>query len=148
MRVPYRPQTMEVGQLILRWLFIRGQPLVDEVASPSSSSSCFLLYTSLIAEAEAAEAAACTTSATSVRPLTYIRWCTTSSLQCTYAHLYLLYNAEQSDKQSAASAFEAARLREALSSPIRRRRRAAARGRGVTVKTTWKASVDKWIDGY
>ena len=49
MRVPYRPQTMEVGQLILRWLFIRGQPLVDEVVSPSSS--CFLLYTSLIAEA-------------------------------------------------------------------------------------------------
>ena len=38
---------------------------------------------------------------------------TTSSLQCTYAHLYLLYNAEQSDKQSAASAFEAARMREA-----------------------------------
>ena len=33
---------MEVGQLILRWLFIRGQPLVDEVESffSSGSSSC------------------------------------------------------------------------------------------------------------
>ena len=42
---------------------------------------------------------------------------TTSSLQCTYAHLYLLYNAEQSDKQSAASVFEAARMREAPPPP-------------------------------
>ena len=117
MRVPYRPQTMEVGQLILRWLFIRGQPLVDEVESFFSSGSSLLLpppapppqsrqlrSMSLLGRSVAGPVdPRMNNRATHVPPQPQPRCAACSSIvqQSTYAHLYLLYNAEQSDKQSA-----------------------------------------------
>ena len=116
-------------------------------------ASCF--YTSLIAEAvyrgccllhnlgDLGEAATC------------IRWCIPQA-HCS-AHtpifIYCIMRNKVTNKARPPSLRLLVCARRAAALCRRRRCAAAAaataaRGRGVTVKTTWKASVDKWIDVY
>ena len=113
-------------------------------------ASCF--YTSLIAEAVYRGCCLHNLGDLGEAATWYVRWCIPQA-HCS-AHtpifIYCIMRNKVTNKARPPSLrllVCARRHRLVPSSPIRRRHR-GSRPRGVTVKTTWKASVDKWIDVY